>query len=203
MDPSPTEQPKKSQTPQQPQGEPATGPGPAEALPVDAGAAMPFNATNGGETTAWADQSATEAEFGFIRRLPAIITCLACTSLLSLAAWFNPSSEGLGTHTQLGLPPCGFKQTSGLPCPTCGCTTSFALAADGRVIDSLVNQPFGGVLAIFTAVLAIVTGYAAVVGLPLTPLGVFLTQNRVIFSFVGLLLAAWVYKIIVTLAAAG
>jgi len=32
---------------------------------------------------------------------------------------------------------------TGRPCPTCGVTTSFVLAAHGRFYDALVNQPFG------------------------------------------------------------
>jgi hypothetical protein len=31
---------------------------------------------------------------------------------------------------------------TGFPCPMCGATTTFALMADGRVIEALLNQPF-------------------------------------------------------------
>ena len=33
----------------------------------------------------------------------------------------------MGTHQQLGLPPCNFVTLTGYPCPACGMTTSFAL----------------------------------------------------------------------------
>jgi hypothetical protein len=36
-----------------------------------------------------------------------------------------------GTHRQLGLPPCGLKTLTGIGCPACGMTTSFALLLHG------------------------------------------------------------------------
>ena len=74
-----------------------------------------------------------------------------------LAAWLalgvalTPSPTGTGTHTVLGLPPCGMLLATGHPCPTCGVTTSFVLAAHGRPLEAIVNQPFG--LAVFLGVL--------------------------------------------------
>ena len=40
----------------------------------------------------------------------------------------------VGTHTQLGLPPCNFLAMSGFPCPSCGMTTSFALLMRGDMV---------------------------------------------------------------------
>ena len=87
---------------------------------------------------------------------------VAAVLLGALAAGLamTPSPTGTGTHTVLGLPPCGMLVYTGRPCPTCGVTTSFALAAHGRFGEALVNQPFG--LAVFALVcggllLAVVT----------------------------------------------
>jgi len=71
----------------------------------------------------------------------AVATGLAAAIGLGLV--LAPSPAGTGTHTQLGLPPCGLLVATGHPCPTCGVTTSFVLAAHGRFHDALVNQPFG------------------------------------------------------------
>ena len=65
------------------------------------------------------------------------------TVLLLAAVVLDPDSRGIGTHEQLGLPECGFVQMFGGPCPSCGFTTTFTLAAHLRPIDALVNQPFG------------------------------------------------------------
>ena len=67
-------------------------------------------------------------------------------SVLGMAAWLQPALEGHGTHQQLGLRPCTFLSITGYPCPMCGATTTFALMADLRVGDALVNQPFAVIL---------------------------------------------------------
>jgi hypothetical protein len=53
------------------------------------------------------------------------------------------------THRQLHLPPCTFKETTGLPCPSCGMTTSFALLVRGDVANSLRANAVGTLLAVF------------------------------------------------------
>ena len=47
-------------------------------------------------------------------------------AVIATATTLVPAAEGHGTHTQLGLPPCGFLVSTGLPCPGCGLTTSFS-----------------------------------------------------------------------------
>jgi hypothetical protein len=71
---------------------------------------------------------------------------LAAAGLLLTAAGLTPAPAGLGTHRQLGLPACGFLKATGLPCPSCGLTTSFALGARGRLSDAAQLHPFGFVL---------------------------------------------------------
>lgn len=77
-----------------------------------------------------------------------------CIIVLCTAAWLTPSATGMGTHEGLGLPPCGFAYTSGMPCPTCGMTTSFSLAVRGRVLAAIVTQPAGFVLFLATGIVA-------------------------------------------------
>jgi hypothetical protein len=72
-----------------------------------------------------------------------------------VTAWIlNPySADGsplrLETHRQLGLPPCTFLEVTGLPCPSCGMTTSFALLVRGDVGNSLRANAVGTLLALF------------------------------------------------------
>ena len=44
---------------------------------------------------------------------------------------------------------------TGWPCPMCGMTTTFALMAEGRVLEAFHNQPFGPVLFSITAMFAV------------------------------------------------
>jgi hypothetical protein len=55
----------------------------------------------------------------------------------------------LGTHQQLGLPECNFKQLAGVPCPSCGMTTSFSLLLHGDVLNSLKANFAGTALVTF------------------------------------------------------
>ena len=52
---------------------------------------------------------------------------------------------------------CGFKQRYGLPCPTCGMTTSVLAFAQGRLIDSFNAQP----AAFFFCLLAVTSAFFA------------------------------------------
>src|SRR5262249_24172123 len=52
------------------------------------------------------------------------------------------------THLQLGLPPCTFRSLTGLPCPSGGMTTSFALLMHGDVENSLRANAVGTLLAL-------------------------------------------------------
>jgi len=80
---------------------------------------------------------------------------LACTmcGLLLLAGFLfatqlQPSARGYGTHQQLGLPPCSIQLIFGIPCPSCGMTTSFALFVRGQIPAAFQANPAGLYLAI-------------------------------------------------------
>ncbi len=65
------------------------------------------------------------------------------TAVLLTARTLSPDPAGHGTHTQLGLPPCGFLVITGCPCPGCGLTTSFAHMARFDVFGAAAANPFG------------------------------------------------------------
>jgi len=115
--------------------------------------------------------------------------------LLGLGMALVPSPTGTGTHCQLGLPPCGMLETTGLPCPTCGMTTAFSLAAHGRFVEALATQPFG-----FTMFLLVAGGAGGLAVALATRQSVLplVTPGRVVFGGLALmllLLASWTYKL--------
>lgn len=55
----------------------------------------------------------------------------------------TPDPRGYGTHEQLGLAPCGLRETLGFPCPTCGVTTSLSHSVRGEVAAAWGTQPLG------------------------------------------------------------
>jgi hypothetical protein len=67
-------------------------------------------------------------------------------SIGSIARVLTPSTSGVGTHTQLGLPSCGFLWLTGVPCPACGLTTCFAHLMHGQLMAAVSCQPLGVVL---------------------------------------------------------
>ncbi len=83
-------------------------------------------------------------------RLASALVALGTASLLGVARWLDPNPAGHSTHRQLGLPPCTFFDLTGIPCPMCGGTTTFALIADGRFVEGFWTQPFAATLFVGT-----------------------------------------------------
>jgi hypothetical protein len=75
-----------------------------------------------------------------------LLLCAASIVLLLTARALTPAVSGQGTHTQLGLPPCGFHFLTSVPCPACGLTTAFAHMAHLQPWEALRAHPLGVVL---------------------------------------------------------
>lgn len=69
--------------------------------------------------------------------------------LLGVAATLDPSPSGLGTHQQLGLPPCSMRLMLGIRCPACGMTTSWAHFMHGEWLSSIQVNIGGFLLALY------------------------------------------------------
>lgn len=129
-------------------------------------------------------------------RLLSLLVLLACSSLLGLSAWLKPDPSGIGTHEQLGLPPCSYAEATGLPCATCGMTTAFAHAAHGQLLTSFVTQPAGMLLCLLTAIYAVLAAYSLFAGISLLPV-LRLLWKPSSFLILGVLVGlAWGYKIL-------
>jgi hypothetical protein len=71
--------------------------------------------------------------------------------LLVTAARLTPSPRGMGTHQQLGLPPCTIVALYGIPCPSCGMTTAWAHLLRGHVVSAVRSNAGGALLAVLAA----------------------------------------------------
>jgi hypothetical protein len=134
-----------------------------------------------------------------LNRLVAGIVLGSCLAVLGVAAWLDPSPAGHGTHTQLGMAPCGLLLTTGVPCMTCGMTTAFAHAADGNLVASFRTQPAGALLAIVAAMTALLSGWALWTGSSLAPIGQALWRAPVVITAIAVLLIAWAYTMALAL----
>ena len=129
------------------------------------------------------------------RWIGVLVACLS-GGLLLVAAWLDPSPNGHGTHTQLGMMPCGWVMHAGIPCPSCGMTTAFAHAADGDMLGSLRAQPAGAVLAFLTAGVLVISIWQAVSGARLAGFWMDHLGKWFFITFGVIVIMAWVYKIL-------
>lgn len=67
----------------------------------------------------------------------------AAAAILIAAHLLPPDPRGYGTHRHILPLPCIFRELTGLPCPGCGLTTSFALAARGLWAESFAAHYLG------------------------------------------------------------
>ncbi|MGV3484744.1 MAG: DUF2752 domain-containing protein [Planctomycetaceae bacterium] len=116
---------------------------------------------------------------------------LACP--LAIAAHLRPATAGLGTHQQLGLPPCTARSLWGVRCPACGMTTSWSHLVRGEVRRSLQANAGGTALGLVTfSVITALVGHAATARVPRRGWYVWLAWSLV----VALVLAVsdWVWR---------
>lgn len=86
--------------------------------------------------------------------------------LFAAAVVVRPNASGYGTHTQLSLPPCAFYKLTGLPCISCGLTTSIAYLVRGDIVRSFKSHPVGPVFAMLIVITAIYSLVSLFMGYP-------------------------------------
>ena len=84
--------------------------------------------------------------------------------MFATAAVLTPDSRGHGTHEQLGLPPCTFATLVGVPCPTCGMTTSWCHLMHGHGIAAMRTHASGTLLGLAAMVACVWTMAFAATG---------------------------------------
>jgi hypothetical protein len=134
-----------------------------------------------------------------LSRIGAGLIAAACLTVLIIARILSPSPSGVGTHTAMGLQRCEFLDRTGIPCPTCGMTTSFAHFARGNIAASLYVQPMGTVLATLTAATVWIALYTALTGESVLRLLQILPARYYFLPLMFFAVAAWGWKIFIHL----
>lgn len=133
-------------------------------------------------------------------RALALAAALACLSVLVVAAYVTPNPAGVGTHaSSLHMKPCHFLQTTHLPCPGCGMTTSFAWFARGNLLASVYVQPMGAALAAIACGVVWAGLYVAVSGRPVYRLFRLLPGRYYMYPLLALGVLGWGWKIMLRL----
>ncbi len=147
------------------------------------------------ETLSTNNQSPFTSEYSSRDRAQYI--ALSCVSgiVLTIARVLSPSPNGLGTHQQLGLPPCFFHKLTGIPCPTCGMTTSFAHTVRFHFYEAFVTQPFGMLACVLMALLIPLSFVLMRRRVPWLKLLTVRGSNAVMYVLLALFVIAWGYKI--------
>ena len=139
----------------------------------------------------------TPARASWLARAVSLGLAALALAVLITAARVAPSPSGMGTHLELGLQRCGFLSRTGLPCPSCGMTTSFAHFVRGNPAASAYVQPMGFVLALLAGLTVWAGAYVAVTGRPAYRLLRALPGVAVVLTLFGLAIAAWAWKILI------
>jgi len=125
-----------------------------------------------------------------------VLLAVGLIAVFATARWLNPyepdgQPRRMETHRQLGLPPCTFLYMTGLPCPSCGMTTSFAFLAHGDVANSVRANAVGTLLAAFLVILLPWSLVSAIRGRPLGIYSLEQALTRIVATFMVLVLLRW------------
>jgi predicted RNA-binding Zn-ribbon protein involved in translation (DUF1610 family) len=124
------------------------------------------------------------------QRLAAAIVCLGIVLFFGSFALAGHYKIDMGRL--LGY--CGFKQRTGLPCPTCGMTTAALAFAQGRILEAFYIQPACGFLCSVMVIAAILAFITAVFGVYFHFIRRFFTEVKlryIILALVIVIAAGW------------
>ena len=138
-------------------------------------------------------------EMSWRQRVIALAVGAGCLGMLVMAARLTPSPDGYGTHLEMGLQQCAFLARTGLPCPSCGMTTSWAWFVRGNIVASLYVQPMGTVLAVVAVWCVWVGIYVGVTGKPVYRLLRVVPGRFYCVPLVAWAIMAWGWKIYIHL----
>ncbi len=147
------------------------------------------------KTSGGAQESVFDGTKHVFSALPYLIIIVVFFAVVLVGLSLTPSSCGIGTHEELGLPPCGFLIITGYPCPSCGLTTAFTLILHGRVTDAFLVQPFGVMLFLVFFIAAGLSVAALLLRLPFSAVLDSRHLDRIQMILLVSMILAWIYKI--------
>ncbi len=128
-------------------------------------------------------------------RASLIAIALMLIGIFGIAIAIDPYKDGKvwlsETHRQLGLLPCTFKTVTGYPCPSCGMTSSFALAIRGDLWHSAEANFVGTLLALGGLAFIPWAAFSAINGRLLGVRNVESVLVRAVFGFMILMFGRW------------
>ena len=130
-----------------------------------------------------------------VARLVCLLVASGSLTMLIIGARLSPSAKGISTHEALGMPRCQFEYRTGIPCPSCGYTTSVTHFAHGQIAASLYVQPMGFVIALLASAAVWVGFYSAISGRPVYRLVSMLPLRGVFWALVIIAIGGWAWKI--------
>jgi len=133
---------------------------------------------------------------------------LAGIVFLTIAATFGLFALAANKKIDLGwwLGPCGFKQRFGLPCPTCGMTTSIFAFSQGRIVEAFYIQPAGALLYCILVIVAFLALFTAVFGVYFKFIKRFFAEVKIkyiILALIAIIAAGWAVTLARALASGG
>jgi hypothetical protein len=134
------------------------------------------------------------------QRTAAVIVCLAIVAFFGVFALAGHYNLDMGRW--LGY--CGFKQRYGLPCPTCGMTTTVLTFARGRIFDAFYIQPAGALFCCVLVAAAFLAFVTAVFGVCFRFIRRFFSEIKVRYIIIALtviIAAGWAVTLARALAA--
>lgn len=134
------------------------------------------------------------------QRLVAIVFFLAVAGLFTLLHLAAIGRIDIGRW----LNPCGMKQRWGLPCPTCGMTTSSLAFARGQILQSFYIQPAAAVLCSILVIAAFLALFTAVFGVYFCLLGRFFAGVKaryIVLALLVIIAVGWMVTLARALAA--
>jgi len=127
-------------------------------------------------------------------RVSALLVLALGAFMAALLLQATPDPRGFGTHEQLGMVPCGWPPSGGIPCPTCGATTAACYLVHLSPLAAVATHPFGAVVA---AVGLWMSGWAAfclIMGRSFLDPLVRLRWGSITIWTLVLFLGSWAYK---------
>ena len=134
------------------------------------------------------------------QRMAAAIVCLGIILFFGVFALAGRYKIDMGRL--LGY--CGFKQQTGLPCPTCGMTTAVLAFAQGRIFEAFYVQPACGFLCCVMVIAGILAFVIAVFGIYFRFIERFFTEVKLrymILALVIIIAAGWAVTLVRAIAA--